>query len=206
MKYWVGSLSTGGQLNSLTSSSDTTRNRFVYINVALNILRNTICLINTTTNPRPKFSSLQNARQPFPYTVPLVDICTRSWKTIEFMLVSASEPATCFALYSRTLRMRRGPNTNICKYDKTSRALSNVLAPIEVEVYRNDEPWVWADVSDRSAHQEHWRETSKLQARDAGKASTCGIWAGKDNHVLNYKLTSQNKAREILLALWNSPQ
>ncbi|KIK40832.1 hypothetical protein CY34DRAFT_245093 [Suillus luteus UH-Slu-Lm8-n1] len=82
---------------SLTSSSDTTRDGSVYINVALNNHRSSICLINTTTDPRPNISSLQNAQQPFPYTVPLVDICTCSWKTIEFMLVSASEPATSFA-------------------------------------------------------------------------------------------------------------
>jgi len=82
---------------SLTSSSDTTRNGFVYINVALNILRSSICLINTTTDFPPNFSSLQNARQPFPYTVPLVNICTCSWKTIEFISMSASEPATSFA-------------------------------------------------------------------------------------------------------------
>jgi hypothetical protein len=37
-----------------------------------------------------------NTRQAFPYTVLLVDTCKRSWKTIEFMLASASESATNF--------------------------------------------------------------------------------------------------------------
>jgi hypothetical protein len=127
---------------SLISSSDTTRNGFVYINVALNILRSTICLINTATNLQPYFSSVQNTRQAFPYTVLLVDICTCSWKTIEFMLVSASESATSVAWYSRTLRMRRGPNTNICMTAKTWRPPESAWAPIEFEPYRNDEPWV----------------------------------------------------------------
>jgi hypothetical protein len=68
-----------------------------YINVALNILRSTVCLINTTTDPRPNFSSLQNTRQAFPYTVLLVDMGTCSWKTIGFKLFSASESAMSFA-------------------------------------------------------------------------------------------------------------
>jgi hypothetical protein len=85
-----------------------------------------VCLINTTTDPRPNFSSLQNAWQTFAYTVPLVDICTCSWKTIEFMLASASEPATSFAWYSRTLRMRRGPNTNICTTIKIWKTPANM--------------------------------------------------------------------------------
>jgi hypothetical protein len=115
------------------------KNWLVYINVALNIHRSTIYLTNTTTQPRPIFSSLQNARQTFPYTVPLVDICTCSWKTMEFMLVSASEPATSFAWYSRTLRMRRGPSTNICTIDKTLRMPTNITVPIASGFYRNDE-------------------------------------------------------------------
>jgi hypothetical protein len=127
---------------SLTSSGDRTRNGYVYINIALNILRSIICLINTTTNPRPNFSSLQNTRQALPYTVLLVDMCTCSWKTIEFMLVSASESAMSFAWYSRTLRMRRGPNTNICTISKTWWPPLSARTPIEFEVYRNDEPWV----------------------------------------------------------------
>jgi hypothetical protein len=131
VQVWAG--------GSLISNSDTTRNEFVYINVALNILRSTICLINTTTDPQPNSSSLQNTRQAFPYTVLLVDTCTRSWKTIEFMLVSASELATSFALYSRTLRMRRGPNTNICKTNKTLLAPLSIMIPIESSFYRNDE-------------------------------------------------------------------
>jgi hypothetical protein len=46
--------------SSLTSSSDynATGDESVYINVALIILRSSICLINTTTDPRPNFSSL----------------------------------------------------------------------------------------------------------------------------------------------------
>jgi len=61
---------------------------------------------------------LQNTRQTFPYTVLLVGTCTRSWKTTEFMLVPASELVTSLAWYSRTLRMRRGPSTNICTGNK----------------------------------------------------------------------------------------
>jgi hypothetical protein len=84
-------------------------NGFVYINIALNILRSTIWLINSTMDPRANFPSLQNTQQAFPYTVLLVDICTCSWNTIEFMLVSASESAMSFAWYSRTLRMNVVP-------------------------------------------------------------------------------------------------
>jgi hypothetical protein len=116
----------------------------VYINVALNVLWSSmyVYIIDTTTDPRPSFSSLQNSWQTFAYTVLLVDICTCSWKTIEFMLASASEPATSFAWYSRTLRMRRGPNTNICTTVKIGRTPSNIVYPIEFEFYRNDEPLV----------------------------------------------------------------
>jgi hypothetical protein len=130
-------------VGELASSSDynTTGNGFVYINVALNILQSTICLINTTTE-RPNFSSLQNVRQIFPYTVPLVDICTCSWKTIEFISMSASESATSFAWYSRTLRMRRGPNTNICTPNEIWRLPWIIKDPKEFEFYRNDEPLV----------------------------------------------------------------
>lgn len=44
------------------ASSGTTRNRFIYINVALNILRNN-CVTNTTTDSRLNFSSLQKVTQ-----------------------------------------------------------------------------------------------------------------------------------------------
>jgi DNA-binding GntR family transcriptional regulator len=71
--------------------------------------------------------------------------------------------------------MRRGPNTNICTTIKISRTHSVVRAPIDVEFYRNDEPLVKADVSDRSAHQDHWSVLHKLEARDTEKASTCGM-------------------------------
>ena len=134
---------------SLTSSSDTTRNGIVYINVALNILRSSICLINTTTDSRPNFSSLQNAWQAFPYTVPLVDICTCSWKTIEFMLVSASESATSFAWYSRTLRMRRGPITNICTTTKTWRTPSSPIVFEFIEKTKPIKELYWQSCPDR---------------------------------------------------------
>jgi len=140
-----------------------------------------------------------------PYTVLLVGTSTRSWNTISFMLVSASESATSFAWYSRTPRMRRGPSTNICTPAKTWRAPWSTWVPIKFEPYKNDQQLLQANVSDRSAHKEFWRVATKLEARDTKKTGMCGIWAKRWPEP-HYKLTLQNKTREILLALWNSPR
>jgi len=139
--------------------------------------------MNTTINPRPNFSSLQNTQQDFPYTILLVGTYTRSWKTIEFMLVAASELATSWAWYPRTLRMRRGPSTNICTSTKIWRAPYSIWAPVEVEFYRNDEQWLQADVYDRSVYLELWREKTRLEARDANKARPCRTWTQKGKHI-----------------------
>jgi hypothetical protein len=99
------------------------------------------------------------------------------------MLVSASGLATSFAWYSRTLRMRRGPSTNICTTNTTWKTPKSIWAPIEFEPYEIGEELLQVDVSDGSAHLEHQSEMSKLEARDTNKASTCGTWAEKDSHM-----------------------
>jgi hypothetical protein len=126
---------------------------------------------------------MQNTRQAFPYTLLLVNACTRSWKIIEVMQVSAWDPATSSAWYSRTPRMRRGPSTNICTPYRIWEAPSGTWAPQEFEFYRNNEQWLQVSVSDRSAHQERWRDRTKLEAGDTKKARMCRTWAGNNNHI-----------------------
>ena len=82
-------------------------------------------LWKTTMELRTKFShSLQQVLilHQFPcYTSLPVDTWMCSWKAIADMAVPASELATSLAWYSRMLRMRRGPSTNICKGKTRSR-------------------------------------------------------------------------------------
>jgi hypothetical protein len=82
--------------------------------------------INTTTNPQailgpakyPTYKSLGGCPC---YTPLLIDIRVRCWKAIEVIAVASSELVTTLALCCRMLRMRRGPNTNICTVKKNWR-------------------------------------------------------------------------------------
>jgi len=167
VQAWPGS--------SLSSSSDTTRNRFVYTNLVLNILWKILTVKKYHDGSSTNF--LLTTRQAFPYTVLLVDTCTRSWKTIEFILVSALDSARSLAWYSRTLRMRRGPNSNLCTLEEIWKAPLSIWASIDCEFYRNGEQWLQADVNNRSMHEEPRRENNKLNARYTSKASMCAISA-----------------------------
>ena len=73
------------------------------------------------------------------YTPLPVEMCMRSWKTMEPMPIPASELATSSAWYSRTLRMSRGPSTNICMIEAISRTPKKIWVPTEIEFFRNDE-------------------------------------------------------------------
>jgi hypothetical protein len=118
----------------------------------------------------------RTTRQTVTYTILLVCICTCSWKTIDSMLVSASEPATSLAWYSRTLRMSRGPSTNIWTPNKISEAPESITVPVVSGFYGNDKSWLQADADDRPAHREH---NINLDAEDTKRASTRGTSAKK---------------------------
>jgi len=99
------------------------------------------------------------------------------------MLISGFDWATSFAWYSRTLRMRRGPSTNICTLKRIWIAPSSIWVSIDCEFYRNGEQCLQIDASDKLAHIKLWRKGTEVKARDRKKASTCGTWAEKDSHI-----------------------
>jgi len=70
--------------------------------------------INMTINPGLSLVRYPATFNRLHYTSLSVDDWVCTWKAIEAMAVASSELATTLALYCRMLRIRRGPNTNIC--------------------------------------------------------------------------------------------
>jgi len=131
------------------------------------------------TKPLPDTCRLPDKHFPC-YTLLSVDIYTRSSKAIEVMQVAVSELATSSAWYARTLKMRRGPSTNICMYEKISKIAVEIWTPTESRSYKNDEQQSHVDIDDGSAHRDIWRElNSEGGATNSSKASRCDLSADK---------------------------
>jgi hypothetical protein len=75
--------------------------------------QNTMTQIITTTDPQPNFSAEHSTNIPLYSTASLY-----MYTLLEYNRFHASEPATSLVWYSRTLRIRRGPSTNICTPNK----------------------------------------------------------------------------------------
>jgi hypothetical protein len=126
-------------------------------------------------------------------------MCTRSWKAIEVIPVAASESATSLAWYSRTPRIRRGPNTNDCTTSKIWRNPAQIWVSKEDWYYRNDESWSHKKVSQRLTYRwEYWREIkNELEARNSNEATMSDPSVGKGNNSQN--MNSPRKVKHMSL-------
>jgi len=67
------------------------------------------------------------------------------------------------------LRMRRGPVTNICTTWAIGIISAIISAPIESELYKNNEKWSDVDESVTGAYQDLRREIEEVKARNNNK-------------------------------------
>jgi hypothetical protein len=116
------------------------------------------------------------------YTPLPVETCMRSWKAIEVMAVPSSDLVTRLAWYSRTPRMRRGPNINVC----TTRV--NWITPTktpfiaEVEYCWNDERISEMQISIVGLHTKSCGEKS-LSGREETATKLVRSFSGKVNDM-----------------------
>jgi len=141
------------------------------------------------------------------YTPLLVDICMCSWKAIVVMPVPSSEVATSLAWYSRMLRMRRGPSTNICTTVTNWSTALYITAPTEDKFCRNNQERSGASESRKSTYKYPRSQGAESEARDSTKTTTVRSefqlqWKSNQS---NHELTLQSKARVFWLTPRNSP-
>jgi hypothetical protein len=116
------------------------------------------------------------------YTPLPVETCMRSWKAIEVMAVPSSDLVTRLAWYSRTPRMRRGPNINICTTRVNWIAPTNTSFIAEVEYCWNDERISQMQILVVGWHTKSCREKS-LSWREETATKLVGSSSAKDNGI-----------------------